>query len=207
MRLTLTGRHVEITPALGRLVEKKMARIERLFSTRAVSGQVELWPEKFRHVVEVHVHARGGHMLKGRAVATSWDEALSQAVDRVIQQGQTLKGKWEQRKREARPVKRSIPEPQEATTGPADRPGAALPGQAHDDRRGGPERAARAGRLRGLPQYRHRRHQRRLPAKGRGHRADRAEGLRPGRRARFPLCHPRRRESRSVPCCAPARRR
>jgi putative sigma-54 modulation protein len=114
MRLTLTGRHVEITPALGRLVEKKMARVVRVLNTRAVSGQVELWPEKFRHVVDVHVHARGGHMLKGRAVATSWDEALSLAVNRVIQQGRTLKGKWQERKREARPVKRTIPEPREA---------------------------------------------------------------------------------------------
>jgi putative sigma-54 modulation protein len=111
MRLTLTGRHVEITPAIGRLVERKMARLVRLLNTRAVSGQVELWPEKFRHVVEVHVHARGGHMLKGRAVATSWDEALSQAVDRLVQQAQKLKGKWQGRKREARPVKRAIPEP------------------------------------------------------------------------------------------------
>jgi putative sigma-54 modulation protein len=114
MRLTLTGRQVEITPALGRLVGKKMARVVRVLNARAVSGQVELWPEKFRHVVEVHVHARGGHMLKGRAVATSWDEALSLAVDRVIQQGQRLKGKWQERKREARPVKRTIPEPREA---------------------------------------------------------------------------------------------
>jgi putative sigma-54 modulation protein len=113
MRLTLTGRHVEITPAISRLVERKMARIERVLNNRAVSGQVELWPEKFRHVVEVHVHARGGHMLKGRSVATSWDEALSQAVDRLIQQGQKLKGKWQGRKREARPVKRTIPEPGE----------------------------------------------------------------------------------------------
>jgi len=111
MRLTLTGRHVEITPAISRLVEKRMARLVRLLNTRAVSGQVELWPEKFRHVVEVHVHARGGHMLKGRAVATSWDEALSQAVDRLVQQAQKLKGKWQQRTRESRPVKRAIPEP------------------------------------------------------------------------------------------------
>ena len=114
MRLTLTGRHVEITPAISRMVERKMARLVRVLNTRAVSGQVELWPEKFRHVVEVHVHARGGHMLKGRAVATSWDEALSQAVDRLVQQGQKLKGKWQERKREARPVKRTIPEPGEA---------------------------------------------------------------------------------------------
>ena len=111
MRLALTGRHVEITPALRRVVERKLARLERVFNNRAVSGQVELWPEKFRHVVEVHVHARGGHMLKGRAVATSWDEALSQAVDRLVQQAQKLKGKWQERKREARPVKRAIPGP------------------------------------------------------------------------------------------------
>jgi putative sigma-54 modulation protein len=50
-------------------------------------------------------------MLKGRAVATSWDEALSQAVDHLVQQGQKLKGKWQERKREARPVKRTIPGP------------------------------------------------------------------------------------------------
>ena len=114
MRLTLTGRHIEITPAVGRRVEKKMARVVRVLNTRAVSAQVELWTEKFRHVVEVHVHARGGHMLKGRAVATSWDEALSGAVDRVIQQAQKLKGKWQGRTRESRPVKRAIPEPQVA---------------------------------------------------------------------------------------------
>jgi len=111
MRLTLTGRQVEITPAMNRLVERKMARLERVLNDRAVSGQVEFWPEKFRRVVEVHVHARGGHMLKGRAVATSWDEALSQAVDHLVQQGQKLKGKWQERKREARPVKRTIPGP------------------------------------------------------------------------------------------------
>jgi putative sigma-54 modulation protein len=108
MRLTLTGRQVEITPAVHRLVEKKMARLDRVLNTRAVSGQVELWLEKFRHVVEIHVHARGGHMLQGRSVATSWDEAMSTAVDRLVQQAQKLKGKWQERKRKARPVKRVL---------------------------------------------------------------------------------------------------
>lgn len=107
MRLALTGRNTEITPDLRRLVARKVARIERVLNTRAVSGQVELWLEKFRHVAEVHVHARGGHMLKGRAVATGWEEAISEAVDRLVQQAQKLKGKWQERKRQPRPVKRS----------------------------------------------------------------------------------------------------
>jgi putative sigma-54 modulation protein len=106
MRLTLTGRHVDISAGLRRLVERKMARLERLLNTRAVSGQVELYLEKFRHVAEIHVHARGGHMLQGRAVATSWGEAMAEAVDRTAQQAQTLKGKWETRKRAARPARR-----------------------------------------------------------------------------------------------------
>jgi len=107
MRLALTGRHIEITPAIRRLVTKKIARIDRVLNTKAVSGQVELWIEKFRHVADVHVHARGGHILKGRAVATGWEEALTEAVDRIVQQAQKLKGKWQERKREARPVTRN----------------------------------------------------------------------------------------------------
>jgi len=35
-------------------------------------------------------------------------------LDRLIQQAQKLKGKWQERKREARPVKRTIPEPRDA---------------------------------------------------------------------------------------------
>jgi putative sigma-54 modulation protein len=108
MRLALTGRQVEITPEIRRLVEKKMARLDRVLNTRAVSGQVELWLQKFRHIVEVHVHARGGNMLQGRSAATSWDEAMSMAIDRLVKQAQKLKGKWQERKREAAPVKRAL---------------------------------------------------------------------------------------------------
>ena len=108
MRLALTGRHVEITPDLRLLVTRKIARIDRVLNTKAVSGQVELWLEKFRHIVEVHVHARGGNMLQARSAATSWDEAMSVAIDRLVKQAQKLKGKWQERKREATPVKRAL---------------------------------------------------------------------------------------------------
>jgi putative sigma-54 modulation protein len=72
-----------------------------VLNTRAVSCQVELYMEKFRHVAEIHLHARGGHMFQGRAVSTSWTESVGEATDRIAQQGQTLKGKWETRKRGA----------------------------------------------------------------------------------------------------------
>jgi putative sigma-54 modulation protein len=107
MRLILTGRHIEITDELKGLVEKKVVRLERLLNTRGVSGQVELSLEKFRHVVEIHIHARGGHMLQCRGVSTSWSESLADATDRIVQQVETLKGRWETRKRDERPARRS----------------------------------------------------------------------------------------------------
>ena len=42
MRLELTGRHVDVTPVLRRLVNKKLARLERLLNDSAVSAQVVL---------------------------------------------------------------------------------------------------------------------------------------------------------------------
>ena len=41
MRLELTGRHVDISPALRRLVDAKLARLERLLNDAAVSGACE----------------------------------------------------------------------------------------------------------------------------------------------------------------------
>ncbi|MEK6631286.1 MAG: ribosome-associated translation inhibitor RaiA [Acidobacteriota bacterium] len=107
MRLALTGRQIDITPAMRRLVERKMARLDRILNDKGVSGQVELSIEKFRRMAEVHVHARGGHMLQGHVTATSWDEAVSGAVDKIVQQAQRLVGKWQARKREARPLRRA----------------------------------------------------------------------------------------------------
>lgn len=113
MRLTLTGRHIDITTGLRRLVEKKVARLDRMLNSKAVSCQVELYMEKFRHVAEIHLHARGGHMFQGRAVSTSWTESVGEAADRIAQQGQTLKGKWETRKRAVRAAR-----PRPAAGGP-----------------------------------------------------------------------------------------
>ena len=46
MRLELTGRHVDITPALRRLLDTKLSRLERLLNDSAVSAQAVLTREK-----------------------------------------------------------------------------------------------------------------------------------------------------------------
>ena len=118
MRLVLTGRHVDISPGLRQLVDKKLVRIERLLGDTVISAQVKLTLEKARHSADITLHARGDHMLNGRATAATWAAALSGATEKIQSQATTLKGKWAGRKRRGAP-------PRVASPAPAVRPQAA----------------------------------------------------------------------------------
>ena len=99
MRLELTGRHVEITPTLRRLVEGKLAKLERMLNDSAVSAQAVLTREKHRHRAEITLHARGEKFLHGVGNTGSWEGSLADAVEKLGQQAQKVKGKWQERKR------------------------------------------------------------------------------------------------------------
>ena len=109
MRLLLTGRQVEITPNLRRLVEGRLAKLERRFGEALLSAQVVLSREKNRVVAEVVVHARQDHTLAGVGATQAWGTALAAAVKKVLQQAETVKGKWQQRKRSAASVRTMPP--------------------------------------------------------------------------------------------------
>jgi putative sigma-54 modulation protein len=99
MRVELTGRHIDINPALRRFVDRKLARLERMLNDAALSAQVVLTAEKHRRRADVTLHARGEKFLHGAGVAQTWPLALSLATDRIAQQGKKVKGKWQERKR------------------------------------------------------------------------------------------------------------
>jgi putative sigma-54 modulation protein len=100
MRLELTGRHVEITPALRRLVNSKLAKLERLLQDRAVSAQVVLTHEKHRRRADITLHARGEKFLHGVGDSSNWETSVKLAIDKIAQQAQRMKGKWQGRKRQ-----------------------------------------------------------------------------------------------------------
>jgi ribosomal subunit interface protein len=108
MRLTLTGRQVEITPTLNELVEARLAKLERRFGDALLSVQVVLERAKNRFIAEVIVHARGDHHLTGMSSTRAWSTSLTDAVKKVLQQAETVKGKWQGRKRSAASV-RTLP--------------------------------------------------------------------------------------------------
>ena len=100
MRLELTGRHITITPAIRRLIQQRLAPMQRLLNDNAVSAQVVLTKLKARVQAEVTLHARGEHFLHGAATGRDVDAALSAAADKVDRQVRSLKSRWSKGKRQ-----------------------------------------------------------------------------------------------------------
>ena len=100
MRLELTRRHIDIAPALPRLLLTKLSKLERVLNHRALSAQVVLTREKHRHRADITLHARGEKFLHGVGDATNWEASITQAIGKLTQQAQRVKGKWERRKRD-----------------------------------------------------------------------------------------------------------
>jgi putative sigma-54 modulation protein len=99
MRLDITGRQVTITGPLRQLIERRLARLERVLNDAAVSAIITLTKEKYRLRTELAVHTRGDHVLRGNGEGTAWPISVRQATEKVEQQAQRLKGKWDGRRR------------------------------------------------------------------------------------------------------------
>jgi putative sigma-54 modulation protein len=99
MRLDITGRHVDITASLRQLIARRLVKLERLLNDSAISAQVILTKEKYRHRTEIIIHVRGDHLLRGQGEGTVWTVSVREAAAKIEQQAQKLKGKWSARKR------------------------------------------------------------------------------------------------------------
>ena len=99
MRLDITGRHVVVTPNLRQLITNRLKTLQRVLNDAAVSALVIVTKEKYRHKVEMLIHARGDHTLSGMGEGNSWPLAIRQASQKIEQQAKKLKGKWDDRRR------------------------------------------------------------------------------------------------------------
>jgi putative sigma-54 modulation protein len=98
MRLELTGRHVDITPTLRRLVEGKLGKLERLLNDSAVSAHAVLTREKHRHRADITLHARGEKFLHAVGSTASWETSIAYAIEKIARQARKVKGKWQANK-------------------------------------------------------------------------------------------------------------
>lgn len=99
MRLDLTGRHVVVSPGLRQLVERRLDKLRRQINDAGLAASVIVSRQRFAKVVEVNLHARGEHFLNAVGEGATWEAAVTAAVEKVLRQARTLKGKWQERRR------------------------------------------------------------------------------------------------------------
>jgi putative sigma-54 modulation protein len=85
MNLTITGHHLEITPAIRGYVEEKMARVTRHFD-QVIDVSVILAVEKLKHKAEVNLHLRGKDIYVESIDADMYAaiDALADKLDRQV---------------------------------------------------------------------------------------------------------------------------
>jgi putative sigma-54 modulation protein len=85
MNLTITGHHLEVTPAIRGYVEDKMERITRHFD-QVIDITVILAVEKLKHRAEVNLHLRGKDIYVESIDADMYAaiDALADKLDRQV---------------------------------------------------------------------------------------------------------------------------
>ena len=80
-----------------------------MLNNSAVSAQVVLSREKTGSRADVTLHARGEKFLHGAGRGENFGAAMRAAVEKLANQAQTVKGKWQERKRSAASVRTMPP--------------------------------------------------------------------------------------------------
>ncbi|MFQ5508579.1 MAG: ribosome hibernation-promoting factor, HPF/YfiA family [Leptospirillia bacterium] len=91
MDVEISGRHLEITPALRDHVNSRASRIEKYVS-REFGTRVVLEVDKLRHIAEIVVNVKGSK-LAATSEAESMYAAIDGAMDKLEQQLRRYKEK------------------------------------------------------------------------------------------------------------------
>jgi putative sigma-54 modulation protein len=84
MQLTITGHHIDVTPALKQKVESKLAKLERHFD-HLTDIHCILTVEKLEHKAEATVHLTGG-TIHADAIESDMYAAVDALVDKLSRQ-------------------------------------------------------------------------------------------------------------------------
>jgi putative sigma-54 modulation protein len=123
MKIEITGRHVDITPALREFTEEKLGKLERVLDGPA-EAHVVLGISKHRHTAEVKVTARNA-VLSGTVETGDLYASIGEVVDKLERQALKHKEKTHDHKHRGSPR-----DPAVAATIEAEEAGAAGPAPA-----------------------------------------------------------------------------
>jgi putative sigma-54 modulation protein len=91
VKVNITGRHVEVTPALRSFTEEHMSKLEDFF--KGVKGaRVILSVEKYRHTCEINFKA-GNHQFTAKETTKDMYASIERTVHALVQQTSKRKDK------------------------------------------------------------------------------------------------------------------
>lgn len=118
MKLTFTGRQVELAPAQFRKLETRFAKIGKLLDGRRECGaHVVISLERHLHRAEATINYFD-HQLAGLGKDTDLFTAIHTAAERLEKQAVKARTKWRDTKRSPRRMLRPTPEPAPAPAVP-----------------------------------------------------------------------------------------
>ena len=92
MKFDITGRHIDITPALRSHVEAHLDKIETLFDGKPANTHVIIEVERGRHHSEIVVNWRN-EVLTAKSSDSDMYNSLTQTIGKIEKQARKLKAK------------------------------------------------------------------------------------------------------------------
>jgi len=99
MHVEITGRNIDITPAIRDFTRDKLAKLDRWIDDNT-EVHVVLSVEKHRHHAEVVLRGRQ-HTFTGTDETGDMYASIGNAVDKIEKQARRLKDKWTARRKQA----------------------------------------------------------------------------------------------------------
>ena len=110
MELEFTGRHIEITPTVERLVRKELKKLDRILDSAPMRAHVILSSEKHRQCAEIVIRWRDS-VFTGAAENSDIKQSIAVAASKVEKQVLKLKEKFSAKKRQRVSTKSAAPFP------------------------------------------------------------------------------------------------
>lgn len=104
MQAIISGKNIDVTPALREHLERKLAKVEKMIAD-AGPAQVTLSVEKDRHIVEVTLPV-AGYMIRAEEVEQDMYAAADLVIDKLERQIRKYKTRIAQRRRNGKAAAR-----------------------------------------------------------------------------------------------------
>ncbi|MBV9215786.1 MAG: ribosome-associated translation inhibitor RaiA [Acidobacteria bacterium] len=92
MKFEVTGRHIEVTPALRNHIEEQFQKIDHIFDQKPAKAHVIIEVERGRHRSEIVINWRN-EVLTANTTVDDMYQSLTRSVEKIGRQARKLKDK------------------------------------------------------------------------------------------------------------------